>query len=206
MKEYRNDIITRAANIDKPKKVEAFESLNRIITETDAPAVDDLARLYAYFLPKPPARAKTPMQWVAKAVAGKSDVRVCLQHMYSNGEYLVASDGHRLHGITTTLPAGYYDIAGNQITISDEYPDWCRILPEESCNIGTTIETLATERVADYVVVNLIEDIWVNLRYLQAIANGAPTVTVTAYADTHQPVRVAGPFPGSFAVIMPVNV
>ena len=206
MKMQQNDVINRAAHISKPKKAEAFEVLNRILTETDSPAVDDLAKLYAYFLPNPPARAKTPEQWVTKAVAGKSNVRTYLQHMYSDGEYLIATNGHLLHGIPTKLPAGFYDTAGNQITVSDEYPDWRGALIEENFNTEITIADLPTATVGGNPVVNLIGDTWVNLRYLQAVANGAPTVTVTGHMGEYRSVRFTGPFPGSFAVIMPVRM
>ena len=207
METYRNDVITRAAHIKPPKKDDVFAAVTALLdTDNAAISVEDMAKLYAYFLPRPPARAKTPMQWVAKAVAGKDDARHYLRYLYSDGTHLVATDGHRLHGIPTDLSAGFYDTALNPITVEAGYPDWRRVLPEENRSMDVAIDDLRTDIAGDHPIVNLIEDTWVRLRYLQATANGAPTVTVTAHVDGSHGVRFAGPFPGSFAVILPVRM
>ena len=92
-----------------------------------------LAKLYKWFEPTVPAKPKTPEQWLLKALAGRTDYRKYLQNRYSDGNTLVATDGHRLH-LCRNLdhPTGYYDKAMNAIEDSARYPDFERVIPKDA--------------------------------------------------------------------------
>ena len=73
-----------------------------------------LASLYAYFMPSLPAKPKTSEQWVAMAMANK-DVRYYLNYIYSDGNRIMATDGHRLHIVNKSVAQGFYDKQMNNI-------------------------------------------------------------------------------------------
>lgn len=153
---------------------------------------DGIEALYKYFLPTPPKKAKTAAQWVAKAVADKKDVREYLRYVYSDGEHLVATDGHRIHWIKTNdYPAGYYCPKSlERVDYDAKYPDWKR------ASQGTdTPEDLASYSLGDlplhpqeynkktycYHVLKSKdgEDVGVDSRYLDAAINGDKTVQLS---------------------------
>jgi hypothetical protein len=80
------------------------------------------------------------MNFVAKAIS-KDATRPSIQHIYSTGTEIVATDSHRLHLSTTDLlPAGMYEVIKNtktqtllQSVNSDDFPafpDYNRAIPE----------------------------------------------------------------------------
>lgn len=76
------------------------------------------------------AKPKTPFNWVARAM-GNDDVRTYLNYVYSTGEEIVATDGHRLHLYKTDkVPAGYYDRKAIKVHDTDyqQYPDYPRLI------------------------------------------------------------------------------
>ena len=105
---------------EKGNKALGFAALQRTVRELDWDALDDggeslqdLARLYAHFLPAAPVKAKTPFAWCAKAI-GIADKRECLNYVYVTEDELVGTDGHSLHAAPNTdgMQPGFYDKAG----------------------------------------------------------------------------------------------
>ena len=120
-----NKVATLATRIKKVNKAEAFAILRGYIAVGGELTEQDCAELYSFFLPSLPAQAKTLEQWVAKAV-GDRDVRFYLNYLYSDGKYLIGTDGHRMHRIGTKLKAGYYDKALSKVEVDYKYPDTAR--------------------------------------------------------------------------------
>jgi hypothetical protein len=88
--------------------------------------------LLNYFAPPRSAQPKTPLQWVAKACAGKKEVRYYLQYVHVESGVAYASDGHRLHWCDTELSDGYYDCATLlSCDVDGRYPDVKRVIPGE---------------------------------------------------------------------------
>ncbi len=123
-----NEVATLAHTIKKPTKIIAFDIINRLSANMGDLLPDDMAKLYAFFLP-PVSKPKTPDQWVSLAM-GKKDVRYYLNYLYSDGARLTATDGHRLHFIRSELPEGYYDTAMNKCLVDTKYPDISCFLKE----------------------------------------------------------------------------
>lgn len=120
----------------KLKKKEAQVILERIYDELPTDNLEKtaehirLAQLYRYFMPAKPKKATTDMEWVHKAAETKGH-REYLKFAYSDGEFLVATDGARLHAVSTDLGKGFYDRAGNLIEGMDKnhsFPDWKGII------------------------------------------------------------------------------
>lgn len=130
-KERINTVATMAARMNKkPKSEHVFDIVKSMIGDG---VVDgkDAATLYAYFIPASTKgkTVKTPEQWVGLA-KGVRDVRAGLNLLYSDGENLVATDGHRLHMMPTTLRPGYYDAAMQSVECDYIYPDYKGVIPD----------------------------------------------------------------------------
>jgi len=104
----------------KGNKGLGFAALQRIVKGLDWDALDDrgdnlqdLARLYAHFLPSTPVKAKTAFEWCAKAI-GIADKRECLNYVYVTKNEIVGTDGHSLHVAPNSngMAPGFYDKAG----------------------------------------------------------------------------------------------
>ena len=116
----------------KGNKASAFAALQRIVKDLDWDALDDrgeslqdLARLYAHFLPAAPVKAKTPFAWCAKAI-GIADKRECLNYVYVTEDELVGTDGRSLHVAPNRdgMEPGFYDKAGTLLG----GPTWMKYL------------------------------------------------------------------------------
>ena len=75
----------------------------------------DLKRLYLHFQPRPPAKPKTPWDWVARA-SNDRDCREWVRYVHVTADgCLVATDGRRAHWIenhTDAPAAGTYETGG----------------------------------------------------------------------------------------------
>ena len=136
------EIATAALSVKKADKAFAQQQILRWSETYDIPAAE-AAPLYAYFMPPIPAKAKTPEQWVAKAVAVK-DPRGYLRFIYSDGTRLIATDGGRLHLIPTDRPAGYYDKAMNPVDDQGTYPQIDRLFTTGTPHVLTLSEMPVT--------------------------------------------------------------
>lgn len=105
------------------------------------------AELYSYFIPKPPAKAKTVEDWVWKAVA-KKDIRWYLEQAYAheNGD-LVATDGHRLHIFHNSgYEPGYYNAQMLPISIDARFPNYQAVVPSKGTPFKLSQLTLNTKK------------------------------------------------------------
>lgn len=118
----------------KPTKKEAFKLVYEALEQPEsleAPQVQALKQLYAYFMPSLPKRPKTAFQWVAKASA-KKDARYYLNYVYQDADgTLVATDGHRLHIIENYGEARtwYNPNTGDETGDVGHFPDYRRVVP-----------------------------------------------------------------------------
>ena len=142
------DVATRAVRLnEKPTKKEAHRAISYLVTRGLVNAeYDEVAQLYAYFLPPVPKQPITPEEWVAKVINPK-DQREHLRYLYSDGLYLIASNGHVLHRIPTKLPSGFYDQALTRIDLNITYPQYERLLITHGDPVNIVIDDLQiTER------------------------------------------------------------
>jgi len=133
-----SEVAKQAIGAKKPTKADAHLIIQDLI-QSNALSLRDAVALYTYFRPPIPKKAKTDMDWVAKAI-GKGDVRAYLNYLYSTGDRIAATDGHRLHIIKNPdekkYPEGsYLDVSG--VVVSDvedfgfKYPNIDRVIPPE---------------------------------------------------------------------------
>lgn len=83
----------------KPSKAEAFEMIRTGEIDRDA--------LLLFFAPAKPKKAKTPLQWVAKASDPKG-VRPFLRYVCVRDRVAYGSDGHRIHWAVVDETDGLY--------------------------------------------------------------------------------------------------
>ena len=141
-----------------------------------------------------------------------------LEHIYSTGQKIVATDGHRLHIYTPTecpLEAGYYqvikktktEIILNPVELDQEYPDFERITPDREGKKDFTLyqydngRTAAPNLESKYAeVIRALPSGTINIKYFQdACLNSMTSFKVT---DGVSPVCLYGE--SLQAVVMPV--
>jgi len=175
---------TLAANIKKPSRAAAFESVQHLADElAGTEHRDALALLYRYLMPAVPKRAKTTLEWLAQAIDPRDDREILrVINVIERGGKLVAvaSDGHRIHiahkhGFETT---GAYNTAGEKI--DDASPRIERFLKAYlDCDSAPlqSIKTSDVERAATFdnrVTARLPDGPLIDAKYLdQALAGTA---------------------------------
>jgi hypothetical protein len=125
-----NTVATLASDLPKLKKADVFEALLKLIeNDTNEGNAPTFAYLYSQFQPARTAKPKNVFQWVAKAMA-KKDVRFYLNYVYIDDEYVVATDGHRLHLTPNNelLAQGHYDRNENKIDIDEKFANYKRVI------------------------------------------------------------------------------
>lgn len=106
----------------KPNKTEIQHLIQTMYEETED---HRLAQLYKYFMPAMPKKPKNVFQWVALAVS-TDKTRPYLHKVYSDGENIVATNGHILHLAPDGRPEGFY------CPITEEHlPDYCGAFPNK---------------------------------------------------------------------------
>lgn len=137
------EIYTKAAlrKCSKPKALDKLEILYQNMSEDDkAKYSDDIADLFSFFTPKPTGKKpKTPIEWVNLAVSTEA-TRYYLCASYSDGKWLVGTDGHRLHRMETELPKGYYDKLGNAIDLDGTFPQYERVFFDVEGKMKVTLD------------------------------------------------------------------
>lgn len=192
------EIATLASKSKKPNKQAAFDKLIELCETYDISATD-AAPLYSYFMPPIPATPKTPEQWVAKA-RGKKDVRFYLNFMYSDGNNLIATDGHRLHMIPTNLEQGYYDDQINKLDDQGRFPDVSVFFVDGKDRI-INIKRMEVSLYKGLEVYLFPEDLKVNKRYVDEMRGDATHFLCKIIND-----RVIAELPGNrSAVVMGVR-
>lgn len=133
-----------------------------------------LASLYNYFMPAAPKSPKTPFQWVAMATSNDA-TRPYLHHCYSTGTDLMATDGHRLHLVPATLPAGYYHrITGEPIDLPNcTFPDCKRLMPQNPTLAHLDVGALPIQTVGKAMAYDVgMPYHLINKQYLDAVVVG----------------------------------
>ena len=207
---------TGRKKLSKDKMWDGYKSLIQILDNTDlldGDAYDILTDMYTHFQPPAPAKPKTVEQWLTKALAGTNDVRYHLQHLYSDGDNLVATDGHRIHVhyVNRLLP-GYYDKQLQSIKEDAKYPNYMRALESATGSDRQTVKTTKAKLLSreKYVtgkreIINVWADVWINKQYLaDALALLEPDDKVTLHHGAAlDPIGLT--FMDCIAVIMPVR-
>lgn len=87
----------RAFQSYKPTKRQVIELLETMASQTVV--TDELVKLYAYFnnRPKPPKKATTVFEWVARAVSTDHEKRNFMCVVLVEKNRIVATDGRRIH-------------------------------------------------------------------------------------------------------------
>jgi len=193
-------IARKAANLGrKPSKSAAFYIVLSIVENYGA-TDEQLAQLYAFFLP-PVAKIKSPFDWLVKA-RGEKDVRYYLNHVYSDGKKTMATDGHRAHVINEKRPAGWYD--DNDQLIQDpawaKYPDVMAVLPCKGKEIALKLEELPIHTVSDKVFLYVMPNgQGMNKKYLDQACGLSPDYVLTYFPESDR-CKVA--YDNAEAVIM----
>lgn len=118
----------------KPDRAEAFDLILKLASG-DKLTNYDTSLLVNYFSPKLPAKAKTPFDYVAKAVNGK-DIRKFLHYVHIRGGVAYASDGYRIHYAAVDLEDGIYSTAGVPALDTDAEADGEKIENLKPKSIG----------------------------------------------------------------------
>jgi hypothetical protein len=202
-----NDVAQCAASLGKTSKKEAFDHLQQMIERaTNDEEILALAFLYNQFQPALPTKPKTSFQWVAKAMP-KKDIRFYLNYVYTDSNYIVATDGNRLH-LTKNHQglSGYYNKNMHSVKVDHNYPNYERAIdldnvkyhPLNSCQFE--IEA-GVGKMGDFLHVTLPDDtkiMVVNDWYNQACCHGgAIEIGVAVSGSLH--IRSGD----NLAVIMP---
>lgn len=137
-----NAIATIAATFGKVSRKEGTTALQTLIEESQLDPAAWATVYAAYVLSAAPAD-KTGFGWIYSAVAAE-DVRYYLNYAYADGKRVCGTDGHRLHVMPDSRPAGYYDKAGNLAQPLDyaRYPDIDRVIPDTGTLHTATVAEL----------------------------------------------------------------
>jgi len=211
--------ITLSPNLKQYSRKDAAELLRERIhqadddnSETVTLSRGEAERLYKQYLPKLPARAKTAEQWAAKAVTGARDCRYYLQYLYSDGENLIATDGHRLHRVKTTsyAPGFYCPKSFNPVDVDVKYPDCERFFQGEPVlrkyHLSNARRCVISYRGKDFQVIKLPSengDVGLNAQYINDATNNNSTADLYI-ASPKEPVYGVSEF-GEF-VVMPMRI
>ena len=217
--ETMQSITNIAANIirnKKPTKKECFGTVEKAIQSGNSLSDYDLAKLYAYFMPNLPKKAKSIEEWVAKALPKKHDDRLWTNYIQVSQTFSVmfATNGHRLHvKRNPSIDPGAYDKAYNKIT--NDYAIF---------NLGNSTfndiinKTYANERtfyvheldvvtVGKYHAYKFKFGLYLNKQYLDEALNGESKFKIE-YNDNESQVKITTDFLGrndAFAIIMPIR-
>jgi len=210
-------LIWKMAAKRKASKKDAYATVCNLI-EGMKLTEPDLAALYSYFMPVAPAVCKTPEQWVARAM-GDRDVRAYLNYVYSDGERIVATDGHRMHSWKTDkYPAGYYDKMMNPVDVEYKYPDVGRVIPKRcrqdrrsEFEIGDLeVVDLGNDNPKAYRLVYRLKDSdktgWQVPYIRDALNRGLVLHRLNERGDGTGAMLIDGPFDDCLAVVMPCSL
>jgi hypothetical protein len=162
-----------------------------------------MAKLYAYFMPNTPAKPKTDEQWVALAKP-TNDVRYYLNYLYSDGNRIMATDGHRLHILNKSIEPGFYNKEMIKIEVDGKFPDVDRNIPECNKHMFFSEAKLADfEDNGKICPVYQINDVTVNAAYMKKACSGF-TDPVILYSDKRHAIVIKDD--NKMAVVMPMRV
>ena len=207
------DIINHAQKFNG-KKINKVQELVKDMYErsNDHSLKEELAIIYAYFLPKTKISKSNPLSWLYGAVE-KNPARPHLQKVYFNSERreYVASDGH----VMLVMPAEvmtsikepskscYIEKTGETSVITKAYAQYERVIPS---NQTRKIWQVLPEELKEDGKLLLIgrDGVWVNHKnYKLALSCPSEVAGVSQEADG-SPIRIDFKN-GCIALIMPVR-
>jgi len=208
-------------------KEKAFQSVRNLIKNLSEEQVrdlqDDLARIYAYFIPPVPKVPKKVFDWAAKAVDPKSPKNESIRYVYVNGRRIIGTDGFRIHVAPNKegLEDGFYNRNGEKVYERDifTFPAYESIIPSDMEEGGRRLlevnikslekgESLNQGKVTHYYKLPIEEDLFIaiSVKYLNDAASIAKD-GILRYSVLSKTDPVAFDFgEGRIAVIMPMNV
>lgn len=146
-----DELRIRAFNMETPSKKKVQRIVEQI-AENEKFITNDIVRLYAYFngRPKPPKKAKTVFDWVARAVGDQKDpFRRHLSLVMVEENRIYATDGRRLHMCANVdnMKPGRYRVDGtffcelDDTSAAGHFPNTDRVIPDQNSIKTTWIET-----------------------------------------------------------------
>jgi hypothetical protein len=209
------DLANLSNQVKKPTKAQAQNLVKRLYADMEqeltAQGKENMAQLYALFMPPKAKIAKTGFDWVAKAMAGKKDPRYYMRyvHVSEDGEWIEATDGHRVHRIRNkgNMAPGYYLPNGDPVSVDGRYPEVKRVIPDLGPYFRHVVpldklEVIENKEVISYVMPNGQH---IQKKYLDDVFNGQSVVVVHTRGDLHSQSSVYIENDHGFAVIMPVR-
>lgn len=188
-------------------KHQAFKAVLEIIENKHTQA--DIARLYAYFLPKTGKAPKTALDWVGLAAA-KKDVRHYLNGVvFCSSGLMYSTDGHRMHYAPTDKANGFYDLQGNEhLTATKEgwrFPEVDRVIAlAKENNIKLKIDDFKPGYASNCHVYQHNDLAFQKVYFEQAIAGmDEPEILIK---DKTAPIMIREDESGRVALIMPIRI
>lgn len=198
-----NNIQTHAYLSDKPNKARARQLLEQLYNQAPDGAY---AELYKYFEVKPSKKPKSLEEWVNLARSSEA-VKPQLHHTHYDGEYLTATDGHRLHRIKTKLPqVGYYHADGSYMYIEWKFPETQRVFPTPTYCFDFDMTLHCKIEDKNHYRLDVFNNVWFFKRnYLdQLMGETTKARLFTDYNDSRSAVHFI--FDNREAILMPVKL
>lgn len=186
MKPYKDaTMIPIDSKSKKPSKKEAYARI-KMLQEAGILTTAQIEGLLLYFVPTIPKKAKTAMEWLAKAVA-ISDVRNYLNYIWVGDDGVgYGSDGHAAHRAKLEGYAeGFYcpktlmPVTG----VKDKYPDMNRIFYDKEAHYTVDYSELSSNILdrRHAMLVCTYNDSHINKAMLDTAMNGHDS-SITMYA------------------------
>lgn len=195
------NIQTEAYNLRKPNKAWARKLLEQLYEQSPD---DAYAMLYKYFEVTPPKNPKTLQEWVNKARSSEA-FRPQLHHSYYDGEYLIATNGHRLHRVKCDLPqVGYYHADGSYMYIDFKFPETSRVFPSHTHSFQFDMNKHCRKHDEQLYRLTIFDGVkwYVNRKYLDDLMWKDKTAQIfTSYNDSKSPIHFV--FDDRDAILMP---
>ncbi len=181
-----------------------------IITEQEAQG------LLLYFAPSAGRVPKTPQDYVAKFAANpKTELRVVLQFLYSDGRHLFGTDGHTAAWCETDLEPGLYNARtmDRVANFDGKYPDIRRLLPKKEKHRPLNLDEWEANETGGVKSPLLYyrnpEGVAFNRDYIARCLKGSVLAHYQPAKDASSPMRGRVQFKSgeaAFFVVMPVRV
>lgn len=202
-----DEIIKLAHNVKPPSKTMAFSMLRDLIKDIGPEHSEKLVHLYSYFVPKFKV-PKNEKQWLAVA-RGQSDVRFYLNYIYSDGERMIATNGHRAHVVFHKNDPGFY--SDEWVKVQDQnfstFPDVNKVTPSIKDNPITLnagdlkqCEIIKLDRVFAY---HLHGKTYVKKQYIDQAVSMLPDAKIHI-RDEISTILVRSDETKNYAVVMPI--
>lgn len=210
------ELINQAYKVGKLSKRQARSLIEELYIEAEDYSIKyALASLYRGYLPPVPKVAKTPLDWVGKAVS-KDGARASITYLYydADNQVIVGTDGNRLHYTKHKIDSEestYISFCGSPIDVNSRFPDYQRIIPNLKKLMSVNIEELSInlmgsrfEKKDFFFSINTPNDgtIHINKKYLEEALNGEKVFNMK-YNDNKTPIKIEHEL--GVAIILPLN-